>query len=103
MIETNPLGYAGMVVAMMIAAYGMRAGGFWLIGHFVIGARLQRMLNALPGAVIAASVAPIVAKGGVSALCAVVAAVVTMYVTRNNFAAVVAGVGAAALVRAAGF
>ena len=34
--------------------------------------------------------------------CAVAAAVVTMYVARNNFAAVVAGVGAAALVRAAG-
>lgn len=102
MIETNPLGYAGMVVTMMIAAYAMRAGGFWLIGHFTIGPRLQRMLNALPGAVIAASVAPIVAKGGVSAACAVVAAVVTMLVVRNNFAAVVAGVGAAALVRAAG-
>jgi uncharacterized membrane protein len=102
MIETNPLGYAAVVVTMMIAAYAMRAGGFWLIGHFVIGARLQRMLNALPGAVIAASVVPIVAKGGVSAVCAVAASVLTMMVARNNFAAVVAGVGAAALVRAAG-
>lgn len=103
MIETNPLGYAAVVVTMIIAAYAMRAGGFWLIGHFVIGARLQRMLNALPGAVIAASVVPIVAKGGVSAVCAVTASVLTMMVARNNFAAVVAGVGAAALVRAAGF
>ncbi len=103
MIETNPLGYAGMVAAMMIAAYTMRAGGFWLIGHFVIGPRLQRMLNALPGAVIAASVVPIVVKSGVSALCAVSAAVITMMIARNNFAAVVAGIAAAALVRAAGF
>ena len=102
MIETNPLGYAGMVVTMALAAYAMRAGGFWLIGHLPIGARVQRMLNALPGAVIAASVVPIVAKGGVSALCAVVAAAVAMFFVRNNFAAVVAGVGTAALVRAAG-
>jgi len=103
MIDGNPLGYAGMLVTMAIAAYGMRIGGFWLIGHFQIGPRLQRMLNALPGAVIAASVLPIVSKGGLSALCAVAAAVVTMLVARNNFAAVVAGVGAAALVRASGF
>lgn len=102
MIETNPLGYAGMVVVMALAAYSMRAGGFWLIGHFVIGPRLQRMLNALPGAVIAASVVPIVVRNGVSAACAVAAAVIIMLVARNNFAAVVAGVGAAVLVRAAG-
>ena len=102
MIEADPLGFTGMVAAMALAAYGMRAGGYWLLGHFHIGPRLQRMLNALPGAVIAASVAPIVAKGGVSAVCAVAAAVVAMYFARSNFAAVVAGVGAAALVRAAG-
>jgi branched chain amino acid efflux pump len=92
-----------MVVAMVFAAYGMRIGGYWLIGHFHIGPRLQRMLNALPGAVIAASVLPIVVKGGFSALCAVAAAVVTMMIVRSNFAAVVAGIAAAALVRAAGF
>jgi uncharacterized membrane protein len=103
MIETNPLGFTGMLVAMTLAAYAMRAGGFWLIGHFRIGPRVQRMLNALPGAVIAASVVPIVAKGGVSAACAAAAAVLAMMIARNNFAAVVAGVGAAALVRAAGF
>lgn len=103
MIETDPLGFVGTIVAMGFAAYVMRAGGYWLIGHFRIGPRVERMLNALPGAVIAASVVPIVAKGGLSALCAVGAAVITMTVVRNDFAAVVAGVATAALVRLAGF
>ncbi len=102
MTEPNPLGFAGIVAVMVVSAYGMRVAGYWVIGHFHIGPRLQRMLKALPGAVIAASVVPVVAKGGLSALCAVAASVVTMLVVRNNFAAVVAGVGAAALARAAG-
>ncbi len=102
MIDAHPLGYVGMLAAMVAGAYGMRIGGYWLIGYIRIGPRLERMLNALPGAVIAASVVPVVAKGGFSAVLAVAASMVTMLVARNNFAAVVAGVGAAALARAAG-
>jgi len=102
MIDSHPFGYAGLLTAMVIGAYGMRSAGFWLIGYIRIGPRLERMLIALPGAVIAASVVPVVAKGGLSAVLAVAASMVTMLVARNNFAAVVAGVGAAALARAAG-
>lgn len=102
MIESDPLGFIGVVTAMMLAVYAMRAGGYWLIGRFYIGPRLHRMLDALPGAVIAASVVPIVVKGGVSALCAVTAAVVVMRVVRNDFAALIAGVGVAAAARLAG-
>ena len=102
MIDSHPLGYAGMLAVMVAGAYGMRVGGYWLIGYIRIGPRLERMLTALPGAVIAASVVPVVAKGGLSAVFAVAASMVTMLVARNNFAAVVAGVGAAALARAAG-
>lgn len=102
MSASDPLGFAGMLLAMTLAVYLTRAGGYWLIGHFRIGPRLHRVLNALPGAVIAATVAPILLKGGVSALFAMVAATLTMIVVRNDFAAVVAGVVAAALVRAVG-
>lgn len=102
MSASDPLGFAGMLLAMTLAVYLTRAGGYWLIGHFRIGPRLHRVLNALPGAVIAATVAPILLKGGVSALFAMVAATVTMIVVRNDFAAVMAGVVAAALVRAVG-
>jgi uncharacterized membrane protein len=88
---------------MTAAVYLMRAGGYWLIGRIAIGPRLRRMLDALPGAVIAATVTPILMKGGVSTSLAAAAAVVAMIAVRNDFAAVVAGVAVAALVRAVGF
>jgi uncharacterized membrane protein len=103
MIENDPLGFAAILTAMTVAVYVMRVGGYWLIGRFRIGPRMHRMLDALPGAVIAATVAPILAHGSMSAMLALGAAALTMFVMRNDFAAVVAGVAVAAMVRAAGF
>jgi uncharacterized membrane protein len=88
---------------MTIAVYLTRAGGYWLIGRVTIGPRLRKMLDALPGAIIAATIAPLLLHGGFSALCAVGAALAAMILSRNDFAAVAAGLGTAALVRAAGF
>lgn len=102
MIENDPLGFIAILAAMTLSVFVMRAGGFWLIGHFTLGPRVHRMLDALPGAVIAATVAPILITGGVSAWLAVGAATGAMIATRNDFAAVLAGVAAAALARAAG-
>jgi uncharacterized membrane protein len=102
MIESDPLGFAAILAAMTFAVYVTRAGGYWLIGRVRIGARLHRMLEVLPGAVIAATVAPILVHGGVSAWLAVVTATLTMILVRNDFAALAAGVATAALVRAAG-
>jgi uncharacterized membrane protein len=102
-MQSDPLGYAAVLAAMTLTVYATRAGGFWLIGRVTIGPRLRRILDALPGAVIAATVAPIVLHGGVSALLAVIAAALAMLVVRNDFAAVVAGVAVAAGARALGF
>lgn len=100
MSERDPLGWFAVVAAMTVAVYITRAGGYWLIGRVTIGPRL---LDALPGAVIAATIAPLLVHGGLSGLCAVSAALIAMIGLRNDFAAVAAGLGAAALVRAAGF
>jgi uncharacterized membrane protein len=102
MIENHPLAYAAALAVMTAMVFCMRAGGYWLIGRITLSPRLHRMLEALPGAVIAATVAPILMKGGASTSLAVIAAVAAMIVVRNDFAAVVAGVGVAALVRAMG-
>jgi uncharacterized membrane protein len=102
MSERNPLGFAAIMVAMTVVVYLCRAGGFWLIGRVTLGPRLRKMLDALPGAIIAATIAPLLVHGGLSGLAAVAAALVAMIVLRKDFAAVVAGVGAAALVRLAG-
>ena len=103
MSERDPLGWIAVIAVMTIVVYFTRAAGFWLIGRFTIGPRLRRMLDALPGAVIAATIAPLMIHGGVSAFAAVGAALLAVVTLRNDFAAVVAGVGVAALVRVAGF
>ncbi len=102
MSERDPLGFAAVIMVMTIAVYLTRAGGYWLIGRVTIGPRLRKMLDALPGAIIAATIAPLLLHGGLSALCAVGAALAAMILLRNDFAAVAAGLGTAALVRAIG-
>ncbi len=102
MIASDPYGYAGLLAGMMVAVFAMRAGGYWLLGRIYVGARLYRMLDALPGIVIAAIVAPILVRDGLGAVCAVLAATLTMKFVRNDFAAVIAGIAVAALARAAG-
>ena len=103
MSERDPLGWVAIIAAMTVAVYITRAGGYWLIGRVTIGPRLRKMLDALPGAVIAATIAPLLVHGGISAVCAVLAALVAMITLRNDFVAVASGIGAAALMRAAGF
>jgi uncharacterized membrane protein len=78
MIASDPFGFFGLLAAMTLVVYATRAGGFWLIGRVSIGRRLQRMLEALPGAVIAATVAPIVLTGGMTAWLALTAAAASM-------------------------
>jgi uncharacterized membrane protein len=102
MVASDPAGFFALLAGMTLVVYLTRAGGFWLIGRVTIGRRLQRVLQAMPGAVIAATVAPILLHGGISALLAVIAAALAMLAVRNDFAAVVAGVAVAAAARAAG-
>jgi uncharacterized membrane protein len=103
MIEHDPFGFAAALAAMTLTVYLSRAGGYWLIGRVTIGPRLRRMLDALPGSVIAASVAPMVVHGGWRAGLAMAAAAGVMVLMRNDFAAVLAGVAVAAGAFALGF
>ena len=88
---------------MAAATWAMRASGFWMMAHIPLTPRLRRMLEALPGCVVAATVLPIVAKSGVPALVAVSIALAVMAARRNEFLAVACGLVAASLVRVAGF
>ena len=103
MSERDPFSWFAVLAAMTLAVYITRAGGYWLIGRVSIGPRLRKMLDALPGAIIAATIAPLLVHGGISAFCAVAAALIAMIALRNDFAAVASGLAAAALMRAAGF
>jgi len=72
------------------------------MGHIPLTRRVRRGLEILPGAIMAATVVPIVAKVGVVALFAVVVAMVSM-MRRNEFVAVGFALVTAALLRAYGF
>jgi uncharacterized membrane protein len=80
----------------------VRVGGFWMMGHVPITARVHRMLEALPGSVVAAIILPVVAKNGLPALFAVIAVIVVMMIRRNDFIAIGVGLAVAALARLAG-
>ena len=71
MSENDVLPYATFIAIATMAAmtYLVRVGGFWMMGHVTITPRVHRMLDALPGSVVAAIILPVVAKNGLPALC----------------------------------
>ena len=87
------------IIAMAVATVLMRTAGFWLMAYIPLTPRIRRMLEALPGSIVAAIVLPVVVKNGAVAVLAVVAAAAVMILRRNQVLAVAAGVTVAALVR----
>ena len=100
MADLGGPGTIAAILAMGAVTYAMRAGGFWLMGHVPLTPRVRRMLEALPGAVIIATVLPIAVREGVPAILAIAAAVGAMLLRRNDFLAVIVGMTVAALARA---
>jgi uncharacterized membrane protein len=90
----------GAIAAMALATYAMRAGGFWLMGRVTITPRLRRMLEALPGSVVVATVLPLIVREGPVAMLAIAAAGVVMLVRRNDLLAVLTGMAVATAWRA---
>ncbi|SRR6478672_3822881 len=90
------------IVAIAVMNYLMRAAGFWMMAHVPVTPRVRRMLDALPGSIVAATVLPIAARSGPAAAIAVAAAAGVMILRGNSFLAVAVGVVTAALLRAAG-
>lgn len=90
------------ILAMAVATFLIRASGFWLMGHVAITARVRRMLEALPGSIVAAIVLPLVVKGGIVAVFAIAAALGSMVLSRNELAAVAVAVAVAAFARGVG-
>jgi branched chain amino acid efflux pump len=90
------------IAAMTAVTLSLRLGGYFLMSYVTVTARVRRMLDALPGSVIAAAVLPVALQGGAVAIAAVVLAMLAMYLSRSDIVAIVVGVGIAALLRAVG-
>ena len=100
--ELGAYGIYVAILAMVLATYPMRVGGYWLMAHVPLTPRVRRVLEALPGAVIVATVLPILAREGVPAGVGIAAALISTLIRRNDFVALIAGVAAAAGARAMG-
>jgi uncharacterized membrane protein len=88
------------ILAMAAATYPMRAGGYWLMGHVPLTRRVRKMLEASPGAVIVATILPILMREGLPAALAILGAGAAMYFFRRDYIAVAAGMAVAATMRA---
>jgi uncharacterized membrane protein len=102
-IDSGGWGVPAAILAMAIATYAMRAGGFWLMGHVPLTRRVRRMLEALPGSVVVATVLPIIVRDGLAAALAISAAGAVMLIARNDLLAVITGMAVAAAARAMGW
>jgi len=100
----EPLAHGALIgiLAMAAATLLTRVAGYWLMGHIPMTRRVRRCLEILPGAIMAATIVPIVAKVGAVALLAVIVAAGSMMVRRNEFIAVGFALAAASLARAFG-
>jgi uncharacterized membrane protein len=101
-LDLHGPGAIAAILAMGAVTYSMRAGGFWLMAHVPLTARVRRMLEALPGTVVVATVLPIAVREGPPAMLGIAAAVGVMMIRRNDFLAVIVGMAVAALARALG-
>lgn len=90
------------MVVMAVMTWLIRAGGFWMMARVPLTPRVRRMLDALPGSIVAATVLPIVSKSGAAAVIAIAAAVLTMMLRGNALLAVACGMAVAALARSVG-
>jgi uncharacterized membrane protein len=87
------------ILAMAAAAYLCRAGGFYLMRFVALTPRVEATLCAIPVALVASILAVAAVKGGPPEWAGMFAAMLSMVVTRNDFAAMVAGVGVVAVIR----
>jgi len=86
------------IAGMAAVTYFTRFVGFWMVSRISLGRRGQAALEAVPGAVLTAVIAPMVIAGPAEAIAAVVTLAVARYAP--FILAVTAGVLAVALLRA---
>jgi uncharacterized membrane protein len=96
------LGPLAGIVAMAGVTYLIRLSGFWMMAHVPLTPRVRRMLDALPGSVVVATIVPIVLRSGGAGMIGIAAVVGVMLLRFNEFVAVFAGLGLVALLRALG-
>jgi len=96
-------GVFAVIAAMTAVTAFSRFAGFWMMGRVTLTPRIMRMLEALPGSVVAALILPVILKEGFSAATAMVAVALMMIWRRNEFLALACGIAIIAAMRATGW
>ncbi len=101
---TDPIAYSTYLAigGMALVTMFTRLAGYWMMGRVTLTPRTRRMLEALPGSVVAALVVPVMLKEGSAAIVAMAAVVLVMIWRRNEFIALATGLAIAAGLRALG-
>jgi uncharacterized membrane protein len=103
MTEALPFGIYILLAVMAATTMLSRFAGFWMMGRVTLTPRIRRMLEALPGSVVAALVVPIAVKEGLPAAVAMMAVALLMIWRRNEFIALACGIAIVASMRALGW
>lgn len=90
---------AALIVVMALAAAACRFAGFAFMRFVPLTPRLEAALAAMPLAVMLAIVLPPAMRGGLPEIAGIAATVVAVALRGNEVVAVVAGMGAVAIVR----
>lgn len=91
------------IMSMTLVTYLTRSLGYWAMGHVPLTPFVRRTLEALPGAVVVAILAPAAVAGGVSSTAGLLTAALTRWYGLNEFVCILAGVGMAAGLRFIGY
>jgi uncharacterized membrane protein len=90
----------GTILAVGLASYAMRAGGFLAVGALPENGTVSKLLRLAPGNLFVAFVAAGCIEGGWPSVAGCLSALATMAVTKKEWAALGVGLAAAALVSA---
>ena len=90
MSEFDPVVVA-TILAMSVTTYATKAGGFWLLSRIELSPRVERGLDALPGAIVVSLLVPELTKLGPAGWIAAIAALVVAWRSDGTLAAL--GVG----------
>ncbi len=91
------------ILAMASVTIFLRVFGYFLMGFVPVGPRLEAGFRSLPGAVAAATFTPLVVQDGISALLAILIAVVMARSGKSDLMALCVALAAAIMIRQAGF
>lgn len=100
--EAEGLAPIVVIVAMGLVTLALRVGGYFVMGRVRLTPRVRRGLEALPGAIIVATVLPVGLKAGAVGVLALSITALAMIAIRKDLIAVALGIAAAAFARSAG-